>query len=110
MPEVFLNLVSLVSLRLRDNILSTLPFDLFSPLARLSVLDLSHNYIESIHTTVLRQLETRISTLRLQGTTIRILNTLVSYISLCTRHRLHFQKRLHRLDPALVTITALELF
>lgn len=67
MPEVFANLVSLVSLRLRGNWLSGLPAELFAPLARLSVLDLSHNFIETVPATVLRHLETRISTLRLEG-------------------------------------------
>lgn len=67
MPEVFANLISLVSLRLRGNWLTGLPADLFAPLARLSVLDLSHNFIETVPATVLRHLETRISTLRLEG-------------------------------------------
>ena len=66
-PEAFANLISLVSLRLRGNELLGLPADLFGPLARLSVLDLSFNLIETVPATVLRHLETRISTLRLEG-------------------------------------------
>lgn len=67
MPETFTALGSLVSLRLRGNWLSAIPADLFAPLARLSLLDVSKNYIEEVPVTVLRHLETRISTLRLEG-------------------------------------------
>ncbi|XP_035710126.1 protein artichoke [Folsomia candida] len=65
-PETFANLISLVTLRIRGNWLTGLPAELFGPLARLAVLDLSHNFIESVPSTVLRHLETRISTLKLE--------------------------------------------
>src|SRR5687768_10280522 len=65
--EVFGSLTSLIFLRLRGNWLTNLPGDLFGSLVRLTVLDLSHNFIENVPTRVLRHLETRISTLKLEG-------------------------------------------
>ena len=65
--DVFSSLTSLVFLRLRGNWLTNIPGELFGSLARLSVLDLSHNFVENVSSKVQRYLETRISTLRLEG-------------------------------------------